>query len=615
VVGAIATVAGPAVLGATVKAVEAGMELDSAETRQRKAGISEDEMKQAKAIILHQKTLWPGLSLSGMDDVYIKERSITNSPKEAQQMLPIFAKAMSALGDDAAGMGLMVKAAQTLGAALDPGRFARFMDAYIKAKSVHSDLLSPEEMLSFFRGLKASGALLSDRFLHSTGMSLAAEMKGKQGGGGLNELIQTFVNPTSAEARAFQKIGLMSKDDFKPPTPHGGFGKGFGHVSGEKEGKVKSGAHAHVAGAGPNDWKLWETDPDLAMNKYLLPALIAQGITKQDEQIEWAQANLKPGAAAVFTNLLTKDEEHKADAERMFAAPGFEAAEINAKDATIQLKGLRQELWDTLAVMTSPAMLQAATTMHSISKSIAEWSEWINAWQEKHPTAAPYASAGGIAGGLAAGGAAGLLLAVKALRFIKGLSGGVAAGEAAAAPGAGGGLTGWAAGLGIPAAAAYAGTHLTPAEQAIQDEMQRRQSAGEPEPTHGTFNSWDEILRRIKEELPGGGGMGTGYRIPAPTGSPFSPQAPFFQLPSIDTRSADAEAAGERFGAAFRQGVATGLNGAYFDTHSTIDKIIAMMTFGASPSIKPTGGDIWTSGTTGITANGIFSDSGVAPMR
>jgi hypothetical protein len=109
--------------------------------------------------------------------------------------------------------------------------------------------------------------------------------------------------------------------------------------------------------------------------------------------------------------------------------------------------------------------------------------------------------------------------------------------------------------------------------------------------------------------------MGTGYRIPAPTGSPFSPQAPFFQLPSIDTRSADAEAAGERFGAAFRQGVATGLNGAYFDTHSTIDKIIAMMTFGASPSIKPTGGDIWTSGTTGITANGIFSDSGVAPMR
>jgi hypothetical protein len=109
--------------------------------------------------------------------------------------------------------------------------------------------------------------------------------------------------------------------------------------------------------------------------------------------------------------------------------------------------------------------------------------------------------------------------------------------------------------------------------------------------------------------------MGTGYRIPAPTGSPFSPQAPFFQLPSIDTGSSDARAAGARFAEAFREGVFGPLTGAVDDVLKARAAMLAALTFGASPSIKPTGGDIWTSGTTGINANGTFSDMGVAPIR
>ena len=86
-------------------------------------------------------------------------------------------------------------------------------------------------------------------------------------------------------------------------------------------------------------------------------------------------------------------------------------------------------------------------------------------------------------------------------------------------------------------------------------------------------------------------------------------------MPQINTGSADANLAGDMFGAAFREGVAPQLAGAVEDVRKARAVMIQMLTFGASPNITPTGGDIWTTGTTGINANGIFSDSGVAPLR
>jgi hypothetical protein len=85
--------------------------------------------------------------------------------------------------------------------------------------------------------------------------------------------------------------------------------------------------------------------------------------------------------------------------------------------------------------------------------------------------------------------------------------------------------------------------------------------------------------------------------------------------PSIDSRDTDAKAAGASFGSAFRQGAMEEINGALAEVYSAIDKMIAKMTFGVSPNITPSGGDVWTSGAGGVNANGIFSDPGVAPLR
>jgi TP901 family phage tail tape measure protein len=83
----------------------------------------------------------------------------------------------------------------------------------------------------------------------------------------------------------------------------------------------------------------------------------------------------------------------------------------------------------------------------------------------------------------------------------------------------------------------------------------------------------------------------------------------------IDNREGEARAAGERLGAAFRQGATPDLHGTVADVQSAIDKIISMMTFGASPSITPSAAGAGAGATGGLNANGIFSDSGIAPAR
>jgi hypothetical protein len=616
VVGAIATVAGPAVLGATVKAVEAGMEVDSVDTSLKAAGISASDLKDVKASALHQKALWPGLSLSDLEERYKEEWSVTTSNDEAKKMFPIIAKAMAAMKDGTStGMGLMLKVAQNLGATEDPARFTRMMDAFLRIKQIKGDLITPEDLLSFFRVLKGSGAQLSDRFLHSTAMSLSSEMRGKSGAGGLAEFIGAMVKPTRAQAIEFQKIGIMSGDNFERPTAHGSF-KSFGHVRAGAVGKLKAGAHVTVRDEhGKDDSAIFKTDPDIAVEKYLLPALEQNGITELPAQLDWVHNNFSEAAAAVITNIITQAKEHRAEAEKMSVAHGFEGAVDNAEDATVQLKALRQEMWDFGAVMTGPMMLQAATTMHSISKSIAEWSEMLNAWQEKHPDAAPAAAGGGLAATLAAGLAAtyyGLMKpALRMIGLMNPASSAVRIG-AGVAPEVG-------AGSAFTLANMARGGSLAASVGAL--EYMKRDAA-----TGNTGRTWLRNQLGIEDPnepapwQPGGEfHPGNGYRI-ASTGASSAPATfneRFGSFP-IDNREAEAKAAGERLGAAFRQGAVPDVVGAVADVQAAINRIISMMTFGASPLITPAGaagGDIWKSGTTGINANGIFSDSGVAPMR
>jgi hypothetical protein len=628
--GSMAPFLGPPILGATYKAIKAGAEVDSAETGLRAAGISASEIESVTKIVMKQHALHPELPVSEILDRYKEERSITKSPEEAQQMLPVIAQTMAVLktmGDGSTkDMGFMLKASQVLGAAQNPARLTSFMEAFLKAKQVKGDLISPEQMYSFMAGIKGSGALLSDRFLHTTAMSLAAELKGGRAGSGIDAMVKAIVAPSGAEAKEFFQLGLMDRSDFKPRA--GGSFKSFGHGDASKLGEVKLGAH--VAG-----WQLAQTDPDTWVKQYLMPALRQHGFTDMPAALALVEKMFPGRSSDIVTKLITQAKEYEAEAEKMREAHGFAATGDYAKDATFQLKVIETALSDFGGALTKPGMQAAAQTLNSISMSLAGWTEWLARMSKEHSTAAPWVSGGAITAGAVAG-LAGTYGLVRMLRGILGtgaLKGSAAAldvaagnlsaaalklgGGSVAAKTAGGvGLLGAVAPLAVAAGAAYAGTYLSPAEQAIQDEMQRRQNAGEPEPTHSAFNSWDEIKRRLREEMPGGGGIGS-LKGGGASGSWDndvwkSGTTGFnnYRIPSIDIGGADAAAAGDRFGAAFRQGAAPQFVGALEDVRRMRDAMIQMLTFGASPHITPTGGDIWTTGTTGINANGIFSDPG-----
>jgi hypothetical protein len=648
--GSIAPYLGAAIGGATHEALKAAGEIDSSETGLRAAGISASEIESITKIVMAQQARFPQLPINELLDRYKEERSITKSPEEAQQMLPVIAQTMAVLktmGDGSTkDMGFMLKASQVLGAAQNPARLTSFMDAFLKAKQVKGDLISPEQMYSFMAGIKGSGALLSDRFLHTTAMSLAAELKGGRAGSGIDAMVKAITAPSGEEAKEFFQLGLMNRGDFKPAGGGGGF-KSFGRGDPGKLGEVKFGAH--VAG-----WQLAQTDPDTWVKQYLMPALRQHGFTDMPAALALVEKMFPGRSSDVVTKLITQAKEYEAEAEKFRESHGFEAAADYLKDAKFQLETLGTTLWNFGGTLMKPGLVSSATTMNAITRSIAGLSEWISNWQSKHPDIAPWASKIGAGAGLAAGsyglitlarsliGGFGLKSSAAALDVAAGnlsaaalkLGGGSVAAGAAAKTAGGAGLLGAVAPLAVAAGAAYAGTHLSPAEQKIQDEMQRRQNAGEPEPVHGPFNSWAEIKRRLREEMPGGGGIGSlkgggasgswsgeppapteGYRIPLPRLRPEELGAAPISPPSIDSHELGARAAGASFGSAFRQGAMEELNNAVADARLAMDKIIAMMTFGASPNITPSaaGGKAGASG--GLSANGIFSDPGVAPLR
>jgi hypothetical protein len=351
-------------------------------------------------------------------------------------MLPVIAKTMAVLKTmesagtaapgSTTGMGFVMKAAQVLGAAQHPERLTSFMEAFIKAKQVKGDFINPEQMFSFFAGLKGSGALLSDRFLHTTAMSLTAELKGgARAGSGIDAMVKAIVAPVGATAKEFLELGLMSKGDFKPPQQHGGFGKSFGRSPG-KLGEVK--LDAHVAG-----WQLAQTDPDKWVAQHLLPALRQKGITDMPAILAMVEKIFPGRSSDVVTKLITQAKEYEREAEKFREAHGGAAVGDYATDAKFQLETLGTALYNFGSTLTKPMMPEAAKTMNSITRTIAEWSQWLSEWNKKHPTIAPYASTAATGVGAVVGGAltyglvSGLLGGSGLTGLVKALGGSVAA--------------------------------------------------------------------------------------------------------------------------------------------------------------------------------------------
>lgn len=615
--GNIAPFLGPPILGATYKAVKAGAAIDSAQMGLRVAGIPDTEIARVSKIALAQQALYPQLAINEILDRYKEARSVTPKAADAERMLPVLAQAAAALkalehdgkaeAGSIQGLGFALKAAQVLGAAQNPERLRTYLEAFIKAKQVKGDLITPDQIYAFMAGLKGSGALLSDRFLHTTAMSLAAELKGGRAGSGIDAFVKAIVAPGGVEAKEFLALGLMRKSDFEPPKQHGGFGKSsFGRAPG-KLGEVKLGHH--VVG-----WELAQTDPDKWVAQYLLPALKQKGITDLPAILAIVEKIFPGRASDIVTKLITQAESYKDEAQKMRAALGLAATDLYKDDAAFQLKTMGQALTNFGGVLTSPIMTSAAHAMNFISRTFAEWAVGIHEWSEKNPGLAKAVGGTTIAAGLGGGG-------LLTYGLLSGLMGGFGLKSSAAA------LDVAAANLSAAALklGATPGASLTPPVPALSpwasaipgaaagmQLYQLQQEAAEKAKTlpHVPF-SWGTFGRQMLG-LPGQQD-GEGYRIPQPQPHPAEIGAAPISPPSIDSSELDAKAAGHSFGRAFREGAVEEVQAAVSDVGVLMNKIIAIMTFSASPDVTPQAAGSGKTGGGGNDAHGIFSDYGIRP--
>ena len=415
------------VVRATEVSIEKGADLQHTRVVMEQAGIDAGTRKRIEEQALQLSTRYANVSQVAIMDLAKEARSVLKDPDEVGPITETLAKAKSVLdgldktGSSSSGLGMLVKGAESIGAAQDPARFTKLMDGYVKAIQVMGQTINPEQIYEFDKYLKAAGARVSDRFLMTTGLSLAQEMGGSTAANDYfqaqKDIVGGFQNKHSA-LKELSRVGLVDRNDIDWVGGRGG------HL--EAKG-IKAG-HKGVHGA-----DLASTDLDLWVYKYLLPSLEKKGIKEESKQLDFVQKVFKGTEADIISKLITQRGSFENHALLYGHAAGLGGADLNHKDATAGLSAFTTALGNLEANVTSPVMAAAGKALYSIADGL----NYLATKAAEHPVAA--ATAGSVVA-TGAMGVSGYLswLSYKKLTGIFGGGAEAAAGEAggAAAPSA-----------------------------------------------------------------------------------------------------------------------------------------------------------------------------------
>lgn len=387
--------AGPAILRGTKAAVMSGANIQSEVVKMRAAGVPEADIQRELGHSASLAAKYTNVGRGTILERYKELRSVLLHPDEATQLLEPTIRANAAMnaidksGHMAEGLQFAVKGAEVLGLAQDPKRFTAYLDAFVKAQQVMGKTITPEQMFEFAKYTKASGTTLSDRFKFTTGVSLSQEMGGSTTGVSIDQFVKQitggFQGSQHSAAKEFVALGLAKKSDFETTKT--------GAIKGLKHGR-------HVMGA-----DLAQTDPDLYVSKYLLPALISHGYKDQNAQIQQVRRMFPSTRAAdLVSKLITQAPSFANHAKLYESAQGLNAIDNNQTDAGVALNSLTTALNSFAGTLTSPIMQNAAGVLSSMATQIGGWSESLERWQKSNPLAAQIGGGAAIAGGVGLGG-------------------------------------------------------------------------------------------------------------------------------------------------------------------------------------------------------------------
>lgn len=623
--GVISPLVGLSVLHGTKEAVAAGSHLQSEKVALRLAGIPAKDIVRASDESGRLSAIFPNLTRQEILERYKEARSVLLHPEEAMTELPVIAQANSVLkgmeatgrvGEGSAkGLGFALKGAEVLGVAQDPKRLRAYIDSFIKAKQVMGELITPEQIYDFATNVKSSGATLSDRFLHTTAMSLTGELRGMRAGTGVDQFVKQitggFQGSQHSAAKEFLALGLLNKNDFETTKT--------GQIQGLKAGH-------NVAG-----YRLARSDPDKWVAQYLIPAMKQHGVTDEQEQLTLVKRLFTSSRAAdIVSKLISQAPSFMNHAQLMREAMGLSGTDELSNDAAVGLQNLKAAFSNFAAVVTEPVMENAARGMGWLAKKVAGLSISFDMLSKNHPDLAKGLAGGAIVGGIAGG--AGLTYYTLLRPLMKGFG---LKSSALALDGSAAALTRAAIALGakdvagsisgssktaaprkmpyIPIATALTAPLLTNSDT---PDFQRPILAKKVEDETRSWRKNRDFTLGSNRTF--GSNFGTtGSFEAAPARSPFpggSQPADMFNFRELAVKQADAQAAGEAFANAFRQGASGPLRGAIEDAHQAVGQLIAVLNFRASPQLDPvvpsSGGG---SDRSAPGVHGMFSDYGVAP--
>ena len=312
--GNMGFLAGPAVLMGTRRAVSAGAEIQSQKVRMQAAGIPGGEVATMgdRANVLSSR--YPNVGVAEILERYRELRSVLSHPNETPHLIEAAVRANSALkalGLSTEGLQFAFKTAEVEGLAQDPKRFRDFLDSFVKASQVMGKTITPELMMTGAQQLKASAALLSDRFKSTTYLSMLQEM-GSRAGAGVNQAVAMMIGDfhgMHAAAKEWAALGLANKSDFETTRT--------GDIKGLKPGR-------HI-----KDWELATRDLDLWTWQKLIPALTKAGYKTQDQQIaEIFRLFPNKRASNVIAKLIQQQPSYEQHAKLYESAPGLNATDL-----------------------------------------------------------------------------------------------------------------------------------------------------------------------------------------------------------------------------------------------------------------------------------------------
>jgi len=387
--------AGPGILHGNYEAAKSGAEMQSEIVKMRAAGIPQADIDRAWAESGSLTAKYTNVKRADALERFKELRSIILHPEEAHELLPAMVQAASAMnaidrsGEMAGGLGYAARGAEVLGRAQDPKKFAAYLDSFIRAQQVMGKTITPEMQFEFAKYAKSSGATLSDRFLTTTGVSLAQELGGQTTGQSIDQFVKQitggFQGNQHSAAKEFVAMGLAKKSDFDLT----------------KTGEIKGMKHGHKVPG----WQMAQSDPDQWVYQYLLPAFAKNHITDLGEQIAQVRRMFPAGRSADFVSKLIQQRQSFENHAKLYgeAAGGAAAAGINRSDPFVALNSLTTSLENFAGVLTQPAMQTASGVLNNLADTFGSWQDELSKFAKENPTAAKWIGGGALAAGLGGG--------------------------------------------------------------------------------------------------------------------------------------------------------------------------------------------------------------------